>query len=123
MDALDEFFATWSEPEAWCDVCKVRPAIHVVLRDTGGKYGGLTSHVRIWDPITQMRVAVCRLCCQQRTENLGQWMVQPVRPPARRGQTHPHHTRLPLHLLHQWVHRLLRRGQGLLRLYLSGRQL
>ena len=64
MDALDEFFAVWTEPEAWCEICGEFPAVHVVLRDTGGKFGGVMSHVRIWDPGSQTRVPACRHCCQ-----------------------------------------------------------
>jgi hypothetical protein len=72
MDALDEFFATWSEPEAWCEMCGEHPAIHVVLRDTEGKYGGIMSHVRVWDPATQSRIPVWRQCCKDQVELLGQ---------------------------------------------------
>ncbi len=72
MDALDEFFATWSEPEAWCEMCGDNPAIHIVLRDTEGKYGGIMSHVRIWNPATQTRMPVCRHCCKDQVELLGQ---------------------------------------------------
>ncbi len=72
MDALDEFFATWSEPEAWCEMCGDHPAIHVVLRDTEGKYGGIMSHVRVWNPATQTRMPVCRHCCKDQVELLGQ---------------------------------------------------
>jgi hypothetical protein len=111
MDALDEFFVTWSEPEAWCGICATRPAIHVVLRDTGGIYGGITSHVRIWDPAMQMHVAVCRQCCQQRMAYLGR--LQPARPPL---QPHlrplPNASQLPLQ---HWVQRLLGHALTLLR--------
>ncbi len=72
MDALDEFFATWCEPEAWCEMCRDHPAIHIVLRDTEGKYGGIMSHVRIWNPTSQTRVPVCRQCCRDQMELLGQ---------------------------------------------------
>jgi hypothetical protein len=60
MDALDEFFAMWCEPEAWCEMCGDYPAIHVVLYDTEGKYGGVMSHVRVWNPAVQRQVPVCR---------------------------------------------------------------
>lgn len=72
MDALDEFFATWSEPEAWCEMCGEHPAIHIVLRDTEGKYGGIMSHVRVWNPATQSRIPVCRQCCKDQVKLLGQ---------------------------------------------------
>jgi hypothetical protein len=79
MDALEEFFAIWAEPEAWCEICGEFPAIHVVLRDTGGKFGGIMSHVRIWNPNTQTRVPACRHCCKDQMNTLGQSMPPPVR--------------------------------------------
>jgi len=77
MDALDEFFAVWTEPEAWCEICGKFPAIHVVLRDTGGQYDGIMSHVQIWDPNTQMRVPACRHCCHDQMSAIGQSMPSP----------------------------------------------
>jgi len=78
MDALDEFFAVWTEPEAWCEICGEFPAIHVVLRDTGGKFGGVMSHVRIWNPLTQTRVPACRHCCKDQMSAIGQSMPPPM---------------------------------------------
>ena len=78
MDALDEFFAVWTEPEAWCEICGEFPAIHVVLRDTGGKFGGIMSHVRIWNPSTQTRVPACRHCCKDQINTIGQSMTAPI---------------------------------------------
>jgi hypothetical protein len=78
MDALDEFFAVWTEPEAWCEICGEFPAIHVVLRDTGGQFGGIMSHVRIWNPNTQTRVPACRHCCKEQMSAIGQSMPRPV---------------------------------------------
>jgi hypothetical protein len=78
MDALDEFFAVWTEPEAWCEICGEFPAIHVVLRDTGGKFGGIMSHVRIWNPDTQTRVPACRHCCKEQMSAIGQSMPRPA---------------------------------------------
>ncbi len=79
MDALDEFFAVWTEPEAWCEICGEFPAIHVVLRDTGGKFGGIMSHVRIWNPNTQTRVPACRHCCKDQMSAIGQSMHTSMR--------------------------------------------
>lgn len=116
MDALDEFFATWSEPEAWCGICATRPAIHVVLRNTSGLYGGVTSHVRIWDPAMQMHVAVCRQCCQQRMASLG----QRVQPSGRRLESRPRRLLTsPRMLRPQWIQRLVAYTQALLRLCVS----
>ena len=72
MDALDEFFDSWCEPEAWCEMCGDHPAVHIVLRDTEGKYGGIMSHVRVWNPETQSRIPVCRQCCAHHVDQLGQ---------------------------------------------------
>ena len=74
MDALDEFFAVWTEPEAWCEICGDYPAIHVVLCGTGGEFGGIMSHVRIWNPNTQTRVPACRHCCKHQMTAIGQSM-------------------------------------------------
>ena len=116
MDALDEFFATWSEPEAWCGICATRPAIHVVLRDTGGLYGGVTSHVRIWDPAMQMHVAVCRQCCQQRMASLGRRLP----PLGGRPQVRPRPLRTaPRRLRSPWLQRLVAYTQALLYLCIS----
>ena len=78
MDALDEFFAVWTEPEAWCEICGEFPAIHVVLRDTGGKFGGVMSHVRIWNPTTKTRVPACRHCCREQMTAIEQSMNAPM---------------------------------------------
>src|SRR5918996_6010350 len=116
MDALDEFFVTWSEPEAWCGICATRPAIHVVLRDAGGIYGGITSHVRIWDPAMQMHVAVCRQCCQQRMASLG----QRLQPSERRLESRPRPLLIsPPILVPQWLQRLVAYTQARLRLWVS----
>ena len=115
MDALDEFFATWSEPEAWCEMCGEHPAIHVVLRDTEGKYGGIMSHVRVWNPATQSRIPVCRQCCKDQVELLGQSVkhaeslnqaeVSDPLPPSRAFCLAPP----------DWLNRLIEQSQQLLR--------
>ena len=115
MDALDEFFATWSEPEAWCEMCRDHPAIHIVLRDTEGKYGGVMSHVRVWNPSTQSRIAVCRQCCKDQVELLGQSVklaesLNPIE--VAEPQTNAWSLRLPQP---GWLHRLIEQSQGLLR--------
>ena len=122
MDALDEFFGTWCEPEAWCEVCTQHPAIHVVLRDSEGKYGGVTSHVRVWDSETQMRLAVCRQCCQQHIDTLGNLQL-PSQPGAHNQtldlQSNP--TR-PQMSVGQWLHRLVRLGKELMTRYFGSRR-
>lgn len=110
MDALDEFFAIWCEPEAWCEMCGDYPAIHVVLRDTEGKYGGVMSHVRVWNPAVHRRVPVCRQCCQDQIQLLGQSM-QYARALDQQRQSPSAPFRLGQQRLWHWLHRLFRRGQ------------
>lgn len=70
MDALDEFFRIWSEPEAWCEHCGLHPAIHVVVQDSQDAFESVVTYVRIWDPHTQSHVAVCRKCGMAHLESL-----------------------------------------------------
>lgn len=119
MDALDEFFGTWAEPEAWCEVCDERPAIHIVLRDTAGKYGSVMSHVRVWDPETQTRVPVCRQCCRQHLEGL-RWQ-HPLQTEGERHVQHFVSTSVTAEVpMQQWMHRLVARGKALVVRYLDG---
>ena len=78
MDALDEFFSQWCEPEAWCELCGEWPAWHVVHRDLPGPYRGSPTCVRIWEPVRQQQVAVCR-GCRRSVGALGQ-RQQPPQP-------------------------------------------
>lgn len=71
MDALDEFFREWCEPEAWCERCTMYPAIHVVIHDDEAAYGSVVTYVRIWDPTVQTHIAVCRRCSQEHIAALG----------------------------------------------------
>jgi hypothetical protein len=114
MDALDEFFATWCEAEAWCEMCGDYPAIHVVLRDTAGKYGGVMSHVRVWNPAVQRRVPVCRQCCRDQVQLLGQ-SVQYARALDQQRQSPSAPFRLGQQRLSHWLHRLFQRGQHAMR--------
>jgi hypothetical protein len=111
MDALDEFFAVWTEPEAWCEICGEFPAVHVVLRDTGGKFGGVMSHVRIWDPNSQTRVPACRHCCQHQMGADGtSQMPPPQKWPARPVASRPF-VSFFLWWLRRRTQRLVRRWQ------------
>lgn len=76
MDALDEFFRVWCEPEAWCDRCKDYPAIHIAVQDSPDPYSSRVTYVRVWDPYTQTHVALCRQCNQQHTAALGSQAFQ-----------------------------------------------
>ena len=72
MDALDEFFRGWCEPEAWCERCRVYPAIHVVVQDDDEAYGSIVTYARIWDAEAQSHIAVCRECSKQYIDSLDQ---------------------------------------------------
>jgi hypothetical protein len=71
MDALDEFFRVWCEPEAWCERCGVSPAIHVLIHDQDATYGSIVTYVRIWDPGAQAHLAMCRKCSTHHIDSLG----------------------------------------------------
>ncbi len=71
MDALDEFFRVWSEPEAWCDRCQSSPAIHVVIQDDNHMDGMTITYAYIWDPDAQLAIPVCRSCSQHYIDSLG----------------------------------------------------
>jgi hypothetical protein len=96
-------------------------AIHVVLHDTEGKYGGVMSHVRVWNPVVQRQVPVCRQCCQDQMQLLGQ-SVQYTQ-----GRDHPRQSApTPWQVGQQrwlnWLRQLLIGGQRTVqRLFLSRR--
>lgn len=70
MDALDEFFRVWSEPEAWCERCQSSPAIHVVIQDDQHMDGMTITYAYIWEPETQLQIPVCRSCSQHYIDSL-----------------------------------------------------
>lgn len=71
MDALDEFFRVWSEPEAWCERCQSSPAIHVVIQDDNHMDGMTITYAYIWDPDSQTQMPVCRSCSQHYIDSIG----------------------------------------------------
>jgi hypothetical protein len=71
MDALDEFFRVWSEPEAWCEQCQSSPAIHVVIQDDNHIDGMTITYAYIWDPDAQVQMPGCRRCSQNYINSLG----------------------------------------------------
>lgn len=72
MDALDEFFRMWSEPEAWCQRCGECPAVHVAVQTEAEPEDILITYVRVWDPVAQEHLALCRRCSQQHLYRLGE---------------------------------------------------
>jgi hypothetical protein len=99
MDAVDEFFREWCEPEAWCDRCKDSPAIHIVVQGSHETDSGIVTYIRVWDPNTQTHIALCRSCNKQHTNALGSpgfqyasYMPQLTQPSQRQdGQQHRGH--------------------------------
>ena len=71
MDALDEFFRVWSEPEAWCEQCQSSPAIHVVVQDEDHIDGMTITYAYIWEAETQVQIPICRRCSQLYIDSLG----------------------------------------------------
>jgi hypothetical protein len=107
MDAMDEFFREWCEPEAWCDRCKDAPAVHIVVQGSHETDSGIVTYVRVWDPNTQTYIALCRSCNQHHTNALGgpefryaPQVHQSARPSQRKGG--------PQHRRHPWLQRLRR---------------
>lgn len=101
MDALDEFFREWCEPEAWCDRCKDAPAVHIVVQGSHETDSRIVTYMRVWDPNTQTHIALCRDCNKQHTGALGSPEFQYAPRPSKRqdGQQHRRH---------QWLRRLRR---------------
>lgn len=89
MDALDEFFRVWSEPEAWCERCQSSPAIHVVIQDDNHMDGMTITYAYIWDPETQLQIPVCRSCSQHYIDSLSasEFQYAAKKPSPRRTAT------------------------------------
>lgn len=71
MDAHDEFFSLWCEPEAWCERCEEHPAVHMVVQDDESSLESFVTFVRLWDPGTQEYIALCRQCTKEHREAQG----------------------------------------------------
>ena len=107
MDALDEFFREWCEPEAWCDWCKDSPAIHIVVQGSHETDSGIVTYVRIWDPHTQTHIALCRSCTKQHTDALGSPEFQ-YAPQVHQSLQSSHPQGSQQHRRHPWLRRLWR---------------
>jgi hypothetical protein len=117
MDALDEFFREWCEPEAWCEHCGNFPAIHVVIQDDQSAYGSVVTYVRIWDSNTQTHLAVCRTCSTHHIETLDTQTLQYAHQQHESPRRHHRHAGWGL------MHRVLRLLQQRIRkLLVSGRR-
>jgi hypothetical protein len=65
MDAHDEFFSVWCEPEAWCERCEEFPAIHMIVQDGDTPPEQFVTYVRVWDTRIQDHVVLCRRCSKE----------------------------------------------------------
>ena len=70
MDAHDEFFSIWCEPEAWCERCEELPAIHMIVQDEEPPPARFVTYVRVWDSHTQDHVVLCRRCSKEHDQAL-----------------------------------------------------
>lgn len=115
MDALDEFFRQWCEPEAWCERCGAYPAVHVIVHDDQEPYGSIVTFVQIWDAETQTHIAVCRRCSSRLIEALGT--------PKFQHSPEPEHAERCVRQQHFWrsLGRYLKRWQTCLMILLGGR--
>jgi hypothetical protein len=71
MDAHDEFFSIWCEPEAWCERCEEYPAIHMIAQHDETSLETFVSYVQAWDPQTQEHLVLCRRCSKEHIQALG----------------------------------------------------
>jgi hypothetical protein len=71
MDAHDEFFSIWSEPEGWCERCGEYPAIHLIMQSDEAPHEKFVAYARAWDPHTQDYIVLCRWCSKEHVKALG----------------------------------------------------
>jgi hypothetical protein len=88
MDAHDEFFSIWSEPEAWCERCEEYPAIHMIMQNDEAPREKFVAYAQAWDPHTQDYIVLCRWCSKEHVKTLGSQAPEYVQaPPAPTGNT------------------------------------
>jgi hypothetical protein len=114
MDAHDEFFSKWCEPEAWCERCEAHPAIHTIVHNDDSPLAPCITYVRAWDPDKQAHMALCLQCNKEHSQALGSQPLQYV--PSPLTLTASTQKRLRQYREHPlWPH-LRRWGAGLLAL-------
>jgi hypothetical protein len=91
MDAHDEFFSIWCEPEAWCERCEEYPAIHIITQHDEAPHEKSVTYGRAWDPHTQDYMVLCRWCSKEHIKVLGsqapeQGQAPPSPPGVRPGK-------------------------------------
>jgi hypothetical protein len=89
MDAHDEFFSIWSEPEAWCERCKEYPAIHMIMQSDEAPREKFVGHLQAWDPHTQDHIVLCRWCSKEHVKALGNQAPEYVQAPPSATDTAP----------------------------------
>ena len=120
MDAHDEFFSVWCEPEAWCERCEEFPAIHMIVQDEKIPPERFVTYVRVWDSHLQDHVVLCRRCNKEHDQTLKRQppeyipSPQPASVSSQKAQVPGRRNRL-------WQH-LRRLGMGLLILLLGLRR-
>jgi hypothetical protein len=117
MDAHDEFFSRWCEPEAWCERCEEHPAIHTIVYNDDTPLDPLITYVRVWDTDKQTHVALCRQCNKEYGQTPGSQPLQYM--PSPRTRTASAQKGLRQYREHPlWPH-LRRWGAGLLGLCIA----
>jgi hypothetical protein len=81
MDAHDEFFSKWCEPEAWCERCEAHPAIHTIVHHDDMPLAPRITYIRVWAPDKQAHVALCLQCHKEHGRALGSQPLQYVPSP------------------------------------------
>jgi hypothetical protein len=112
MDAHDEFFSSWCEPEAWCERCEEHPAFHMVMQNEETPLEPFITYARVWDPNTQAYMVLCLRCNKEYGQTLQYVQAPPTHAasPKRQQRQYREH---PV-----WPH-LRRWGAGLLALCMA----
>ena len=112
MDAHDEFFSSWCEPEAWCERCEAHPAQHTIVQNADTPLEPLITYIAVWDPNRQTHVVLCLQCHKEYRQALGsqvpEYVQSPPSPTAASQQGLRQYREHPI-----WPH-LRRWGAGLL---------
>jgi hypothetical protein len=111
MDAHDEFFGRWCEPEAWCERCEEHPAIHMIVQNDDTPLEPCITYVRVWDADQQAHVALCLRCNKANCQVPGSQNLQYVPSPRTAS---PQQQRLRQYREHPIWPYLRRWGAGLL---------
>lgn len=112
MDAHDEFFSVWCEPEAWCERCEEFPAIHMIVQEGETSPERFVTYVRVWDSHIQDHVVLCRRCNKEHDQTPKRQQPEYISSP-RPSPVSPQAAQAPDRKNRHWQH-LRRWGIGLL---------